>query len=171
MPKPLSGVCKAMSGLLKFLFNKSRFSDFPPNPEEWRCECLFPPVPDADLDQITALLVAAGFADESDRAVLQAMISGSVAAVVARNAAGEIIGFVRAVGDGVSDAYIQDAVVHPGWRRRGIGAAMIREIIRTLRSGGTGWIALVGVPGSEKFYAGLGFDSPSGHTFWKLPDK
>ena len=75
----------------------------------------------------------------------------------------------RALSDNVSDAYIQDIAVSPAFRKHGIGGEIVRTIIAELRRRGVDWIALVGEPGTERFYRELGFEAKPDHTFWKLP--
>ena len=41
-----------------------------------------------------------------------------------------LIGLIRAVGDGYSSVLIQDILVHPDYQRRGIGSALMQEMIR-----------------------------------------
>ena len=42
---------------------------------------------------------------------------------------GEMIGFVRCVGDGEHIVYVQDLIVHSAHRRRGIGKALLRHVM------------------------------------------
>ena len=63
----------------------------------------------------------------------------------------------RAISDGVSDAYIQDLVVLPEYRRCDLGTAMVSLLVARCREAGISWIALVAEPGSENFYVPLGF--------------
>ena len=71
---------------------------------------------------------------------------------------------VRALGDGVSDAYIQDVVVEPDRRGQGIGSELVRMLVAELRKAGVSWIGLVGAPGTERFYRKLGFSPLAGHV-------
>ena len=41
-----------------------------------------------------------------------------------------LIGLIRAVGDGHSIVFIQDLLVHPDYQRRGIGSALMGEMLR-----------------------------------------
>lgn len=43
--------------------------------------------------------------------------------------AGDLVGLVRVVGDGVTVAYIQDLLVHPTHQRQGIGRALLTEVL------------------------------------------
>ncbi|MCG7431004.1 MULTISPECIES: GNAT family N-acetyltransferase [Kocuria] len=43
--------------------------------------------------------------------------------------AGELVGMARVVGDGVTVAYIQDLLVDPDHQRRGIGRALLTEVL------------------------------------------
>ena len=80
---------------------------------------------------------------------------------------GRMIGMARAISDGVSDAYIQDVVVHPEFRGQGIGGKIVAFLVSELEKRGVDWIALVGEPGTEKFYSRLGFEEKKGFTLWK----
>ena len=70
---------------------------------------------------------------------------------------GRLIGMGRALSDGAGDAYIQDIVVDPDYRKQGIGGAIVKMLVAELRDAGVSWIGLVGAPGTEKFYRELGF--------------
>ena len=71
-----------------------------------------------DAEEIIALYRAGGWwKDEYDPAEIPRLISGSFAFVVAaEKRSGRAVGMGRVLSDGVSDAYIQDLVVLPGYR-------------------------------------------------------
>ena len=75
----------------------------------------------------------------------------------------KLIGMGRAISDGGSDAYIQDVFVSAPYRNRGIGAGIVSTLVQKLRERGIGWIGLIGVPGTERFYRELGFRPLEGH--------
>jgi spermidine synthase len=79
-----------------------------------------------------------------------------------------MIGMGRAISDGISDAYIQDVVVLKSWRKKGIGGEIIKEIVKRLKESEIDWIALIGEPGTEKFYSGLGFKKMQSYIPMKL---
>ena len=122
------------------------------------------------LLQLRELYAVANWISPDDPAeFLAPAIAGS--AVAAGAFAGKVlVGFARALSDGCSDAYIQDVVVSPEFRGQGIGSKLIRFLESELRARGVDWIALVGEPGTEKFYSGLGLKAQAGYTLWKLQD-
>ncbi len=46
----------------------------------------------------------------------------------------KLIGIIRTVGDGATIVYIQDIIVHPEHQGRGVGSALIAEILERFRS-------------------------------------
>jgi spermidine synthase len=76
----------------------------------------------------------------------------------------DIIGMGRAISDGVSDAYIQDVVVHSDYRGQGIGGEIVRKLVEHLKQSGIQWIGLISEPGYENFYIDLGFSRMEGYT-------
>ncbi len=125
--------------------------------------------PDAEqLLQLRELYIVANWISPDDPAeFLAPAIVGS--AVAAGAFAGKkLVGFARALSDGCSDAYIQDVVVSPEFRGQGLGSRLIRFLESELRARGVDWIALVGEPGTEKFYLRLGLREQPGYTLWKL---
>ena len=123
--------------------------------------------PDELLGTAAALYAEAGWVASGEScAFLRPALLGSCVVVGAFE--GErLIGLGRALSDGVSDAYIQDVVVSPDFRRRGVGGEIVRRLVSELRDRGVDWIALVGEPGTEKFYAELGFEKKADHTMWQ----
>ncbi len=119
-----------------------------------------------DAEEIIALYRAGGWwKDEYDPAEIPRLISGSFAFVVAADTgSSRAVGMGRALSDGVSDAYIQDLVVLPGYRGRDLGTAIISRLVARCREEGISWIALIAEPGSEEFYRPLGFTRMEGHV-------
>ena len=111
----------------------------------------------------------AGWVSGEDECTFLATALRNSCVVCAAYSGAELVGMGRALGDGVSDAYIQDVVVDDAFRRRGIGGAIVKRLVAELRGRGVDWIGLVGAPGTESFYRGLGFSAPSGFTFWQVP--
>ena len=111
--------------------------------------------------------IAAAWAGESeDCSFIRNAVSGAFLAAGAFEG-DRLVGMGRVLSDGCSDAYIQDVVVDPDFRGRGIGGAIVKFLVRELRLRGVDWIALVGEPGTEGFYARLGFERKNGFVLWK----
>ena len=66
-----------------------------------------------------------------------------------------LVGAGRALADGLDCAYIADVAVYPDHQGRGLGKAIIRQLVEAAR--GHKKIILYANPGTEGFYRGLGF--------------
>ena len=78
---------------------------------------------------------------------------------------GETIGFVRLIGDGALNFYIQDLIVSEAHRGKGVGTKLMDELFVCLKDvvpkGAT--IGLMAVADEEKFYESYGFQTrPAG---------
>lgn len=131
-----------------------------------RIETEFSP---AFLRDAAGLYRLAEWVDKNDDCAFLGAALKNSCAVAAAYDEGHLIGMGRALGDGVSDAYIQDVVVAVEYRKRGIGGALVRALLDELRRRGVDWIGLVGAPGTENFYRSLGFTAPAKFTFWQAP--
>lgn len=136
----------------------------PPEPPDFRIVSTWP------ADDVVALYESAGWWREgaAGRAAIPAMIAGSFCFAVAVEA-GRAVAMGRVISDGVSDGYVQDVVVLPACRGRGIGREMIALLARTCVSRGLVWIGLVAEPGTTVFYERLGFREMKGFVPMRLP--
>ncbi len=119
-----------------------------------------------DREQIIELYKQAGWwynGDDDDVSFVDKIIESTFMFAIAKDGE-KIVGMGRALSDGVSDAYIQDVTVRMEYRKKGIGAGIIRMIVNELKKRKIGWIGLISEPGAEKFYQELGFDIMKGHT-------
>ena len=110
-------------------------------------------------EELVALYRAGGWwKDCYDTSGLPLLIKGSFAfAVAMEKGTGKAVGMARAISDGVSDAYIQDMVVLPGYRKMGIGRMLVEALVARLKKKGIHWIGLIAEEGSDGFYTKLGF--------------
>jgi len=90
-----------------------------------------------DLDGITADQLRGGFFEgwpdppTTDRHLAHLRGCDAVGLAV-DEATGEVVGFVSALGDGVSMAFISLLEVLPAWRGRGIGTELMRRMLDRL---------------------------------------
>ncbi len=82
---------------------------------------------DVDLDALGRLRDACGF-ETRTRAELAQQIAGARWVVSAWDGA-RLVGFARALSDGVTNAYVSSVMVDAEYRRRGIGRELLRRIV------------------------------------------
>ncbi|TQR30849.1 N-acetyltransferase [Lysinibacillus sphaericus] len=80
----------------------------------------------------------------------------------------KIIGFARALSDGVFNAAIYDVVVHKNYQRSGIAKILLEDIIDQLED--VSCIQLIATTGNEPFYEKIGFKKlKTGMAIYKNP--
>ena len=127
---------------------------------------------DPPEEELIALYRHAGWIgpqDTPDR--IRRLIRGSFLFCCAFDEAGRLIGSMRTLSDGVSDAYLLDLVVDPAYRRQGIGKEILHRLSAHLRSLGVDWIVLAGAPGTEPFYRATGFRIMDEYLPYHLPEE
>lgn len=82
------------------------------------------------------------------------ILSNSAAIVLARIANGTVVGFITAVSDHVSCAYIPHLEVLPAYQGQGIGSELVRQMLEKLRH--LYMIDLVCDPSLQPFYERFG---------------
>jgi len=82
------------------------------------------------------------------------ILANSAAIVLARTADGTVVGFITAVSDGVSCAYIPHLEVLPAYQGQGIGTTLVQQMLAKLRH--LYMIDLVCDPAVQPFYERLG---------------
>ncbi|UCC61892.1 MAG: GNAT family N-acetyltransferase [Anaerolineae bacterium] len=68
-----------------------------------------------------------------------------------------LIGYVNVAWDGGIHAFLLDTTVHPAWRRRGIGTALVRRAAAAARQRGMVWLHVDCTPQLRDFYRACGF--------------
>ena len=111
-----------------------------------------------DIPQLGVLFTTAGWGwRAADPAKLAALVEGSRYVVSALDD-GRLVGFARAISDGVTNAYVSTVAVLPEYRGRGIGAELVKQLLMgrdTIR------FVLHAAPGVQDFYRKLGFEDAS----------
>lgn len=68
-----------------------------------------------------------------------------------------LIGYVDCVSNGITDAYIQDLMIHPDYQRKGIGTNLRLKMIEHLKEKHIYMISVVFDEGLKSFYKKFGF--------------
>ncbi|MCL1888588.1 MAG: GNAT family N-acetyltransferase [Kiritimatiellaeota bacterium] len=68
-----------------------------------------------------------------------------------------LVGYVEAVGNNVTDAYIQDLMVHPDYQKRGVGTGLMNRVIARLKADGIYAISVLYEARLHPFYKHFGF--------------
>lgn len=110
---------------------------------------------EADVDIIHRVLTTTYWSPGVPRETVARACENSIC-IIARDEAGELIGFARVVSDKATFAWLCDVIVLPGRQRRGLG----RQLVRTLLDheelqGLRRW--LLGTKDAHGVYAPLGF--------------
>ena len=125
--------------------------------------------------EIVDLYKAGGWwKEEYDPSGIDNLIKGSFAFIVAIDKKNDkAIGMGRIISDGVSDAYFQDIIVLPEYRKQSIGKKITEALIKHCLSKKIFWIGLIAEPGQEGFYELLCFKNMKNYVPMKyhLEDK
>ena len=123
-------------------------------------------------DDIVNLYRAGGWWKESyDKSKIKDLIKGSFAfAVVIENKTNKTAGMGRILSDGISDAYLQDIIILPEYRKKGLGKYLVDELVKYCYSKNIKWIALISEPNQDGFYSNIGFKKMKNYTPMKYEE-
>lgn len=124
-----------------------------------------------DLYELEELCDAVGWSRRPLRKVKKAIQHSFLVVTMweQQGARKRLIGFSRATSDHAFNATIWDVVVHPSFQGRGLGKALMAQLIKKLRSEDISNVTLFADPHVVNFYKNLGFmPDPEGikGMFW-----
>ena len=89
---------------------------------------------------------------------ITALVNASACNVVALKE-GQVIGYARAITDGLSNGYISMLVVNPAYRNQGVGRDLVQAVINSAPN--ATWVLRAGREGTANFFEKLGFQTSS----------
>ncbi|MEL6494723.1 MAG: GNAT family N-acetyltransferase [Cyanobacteria bacterium J06623_7] len=123
-----------------------------------------------DLKQLNNLCLAVGWSNRPLNRLKKA-IDHSLCYVAAWHIYREqqqLVGFARAITDGVFQATLLDIAVHPEFQGQGIGKAIVKSLLKQLNAAGVADITLYASPHMTDFYHRLGFVAQPHNLQWML---
>ena len=69
----------------------------------------------------------------------------------------KMVGYIDSVSNGVTDAYIQDLMVHPDYQGKGVGTELMNQMIKYLKEKRIYMISVVFEESLKPFYDRFGF--------------
>jgi predicted N-acetyltransferase YhbS len=119
-----------------------------------------------DLDEVLGVYHASGLGERrpvEDTARMAEMVRRANLVLVARDAAGALIGIARSVSDFAYVTYLSDIAVVRDEQRSGVGRALIDA---TRKEAPTAKIVLLSAPAAAEYYPHIGFTQH--HSAWVL---
>lgn len=112
-------------------------------------------------DEIQTLYAAVGWtAYTEDLPALERGFQNSLL-VLAAYEDGELIGLIRAVGDGATVVFVQDLLVAPQKQRQGVGTALLKAVLNRYSNVRQLLLTTDNTPKTIAFYKSLGFSDLS----------
>lgn len=110
-----------------------------------------------DSDEILALYGAVGWTAYTEQPEMLRQAFAHSLLTLAACDGDKLVGIIRAVGDGYSMVYVQDILILPGYQRRGIGTALMKEMLSRYEHVYQKALMTDNTPKTIAFYRSLGF--------------
>ncbi len=110
-----------------------------------------------DFDAILRLYSSVGWTNYTEKPELLKRAYENSLLILGAYVDGQLVGVIRAVGDGFSVVFIQDILVIPEYQRRGIGTRLLQEVMDRYSSVYQMELMTDNTPKTVSFYQSLGF--------------
>lgn len=110
-----------------------------------------------DFDAILRLYSSVGWTNYTEKPELLKKAYENSLLILGAYVDGQLVGVIRAVGDGFSVVFIQDILVIPEYQRRGIGTRLLQEVMDRYSSVYQMELMTDNTPKTVSFYQSLGF--------------
>ncbi len=107
----------------------------------------------ADWNRMKEIYESVGWAKHTEEIIQRVFQASNIVALAFSE--GRLVGFGRALSDGVFNAAIYDVVVHRDDQGRGIGKAIVEDLLAQLEA--VSCVHLIFTTGNEPFYMKTGF--------------
>ena len=112
---------------------------------------------DYNEQEVLALYASVGWTNYTSNAQMLKSAFAHSLKIYAAYCDEQLVGLIRAVGDGFSVVFIQDLLVHPRVQRQGIGTALLRRILQEYRHVYQLHLLTENTEKTIRFYRSLGF--------------
>lgn len=110
-----------------------------------------------DFDTILRLYSSVGWTNYTEKPELLKKAYENSLLILGAYVDGQLVGVIRAVGDGFSVVFIQDILVIPEYQRQGIGTRLLQEVMDRYSSVYQMELMTDNTPKTVSFYQSLGF--------------
>jgi ribosomal protein S18 acetylase RimI-like enzyme len=107
----------------------------------------------SNLDEMREIYQSVGWRKQTNEIIKKVWEASTVTAFATID--GRIVGFGRALSDGVFNAAIYDVVIHCDFQKQGIAKKIVENLLTQLKD--VSCVHLISTTGNENFYNKIGF--------------
>lgn len=109
------------------------------------------------VSEYSRLRELAGWSKAEEESIERALKNSLFCAVAIED--NKAVGFGRIIGDNELYFYVQDLIVHPDYRAKGVGKALMRELMNYINTNAEpgAFVGLMAAKGLENYYEAFGF--------------
>ncbi len=108
-------------------------------------------------EEIAGLYASVGWTNYTEHPDMLALAYRHSLCILGAYESDVLVGIIRSVGDGASILFIQDLLVHPDYQRKGIGTALLKEMMQRYANVYQTELLTDNAEKAVAFYTSLGF--------------